>query len=419
MDSTGELFRDLRPERAEPPVDDDIALLEELFRLLADRADEVAGYFYATLFVADPSLRAMFPAAMGAQRERLFRALTAAVTHLDRPAEFVSMMRALGRDHRKYGVRTEHYTAFGRALLVALRQFGQDVWVPELEQAWTRAYHYMASTMIEGAEQAARTEPAWWQAEIVAHERRTDDIAVITVRTDRPFDYRAGQYASVETPYRPRSWRTYSMATGQSPDGTVEFHVRAVGAGFVSGPLVWRAAVGDQLRLGAPTGELAIDKQSRRDILAIAGGTGLAPMKAMIDEMSRWNTARRLTLFFGVRRQHELYDLDALQRIAAINPWLRVIPCVSEDSSFFGEQGTLPEVVARYGAWADHDVFVCGSPAMTRATLTRLRDIGVPLERIHTDLAADGHPEAQVIDLRESRARRARRARAANGPTRR
>ena len=168
--------------------------------------------------------------------------------------------------------------------------------------------------MIEGAQEAATRQPAWWRGEIVAHERRADDIAVLVVRPDRPYDYAAGQYASIETPYRPRSWRTYSMATAPSPDGLLEFHVRSVGAGWVSGPLVWRAQVGDVLRLGAPPGEMRIDQHSRRDVLCVAGGTGLAPIKSLVDGMAKWNSSRKVTLFFGVRRSGDLYDMATLQR---------------------------------------------------------------------------------------------------------
>jgi NAD(P)H-flavin reductase/hemoglobin-like flavoprotein len=390
------------------PSDEDIALLDEHLRLIAGRADTVVGYFYAALFVEDPALRSLFPAAMDVQRERLFRALTGAVRHIGNAETFVPMLRQLGRDHRKYGVRTEHYDTFGRALLTALATYGEDIWVPELEDAWLRAYHYMATTMIEGAQQAAVNQPAWWRGEIIAHERRAEDIAVLTVRTDHPYTYRAGQFASVETTFRPRTWRTYSMATGQSPDGLLEFHVRAVGAGFVSGPLVWRATVGDVLKVGAPMGELAIDKQSQRDVLCIGGGTGLAPIKALVDEMTRWNTARKVAIFFGARRSGDLYDMSSLHRMAAINPWLTVIPCVSEDDSFAGERGNLPDVVARHGRWSEHDVVVSGSPAMTRATLSRLRDLGVPDQRVSTDMAGSVHPAAaHVIDLRRSRANRA------------
>jgi hemoglobin-like flavoprotein len=195
-----------------PPAAEDAALLEENLRLIEDRSDRVINYFYATLFLESPELRSLFPAAMDAQRDRLFRALLNAVRNLGTPESFVPMLMRLGRDHRKYGVRAADYDAVGRALITALERFSEDVWVPELEDAWVRAYAYIAKTMIEGANQAAATEPAWWRAEIVAHERRAEDIAVITVRPDQPFPYRAGQFASIETPYRPRSWRHYSMA---------------------------------------------------------------------------------------------------------------------------------------------------------------------------------------------------------------
>ncbi len=390
------------------PAAEDAALLEENLRLIEDRSDRVINYFYATLFLESPELRSLFPAAMDAQRDRLFRALMAAVRNLGAGESFVPMLAQLGRDHRKYGVRAADYDVFGRALITALERYSEDVWVPELEEAWVRAYAYIAKTMIDGANEAAVTEPAWWRAEIVAHERRAEDIAVLTLRPDRPYAFRAGQFASIETPYRPRSWRHYSMAAAESPDGLLEFHVRTVGAGFVSGPLVWSAAVGDQLKLGAPMGEMGIDKESQRDVLCIAGGTGLAPLKAIIGEMTRWNTARRVTLFFGVRRADDLYDMPALHRIAALNRWLTIVPCVSDDPTFVGEHGTLSDVVARHGSWKDHDVFLCGSPDMTRATLSRLREIGVPAERISFDVAEDMHPAtAQVIDLRRTRAKRA------------
>ena len=410
-DDTGSVAREpLRRTTDQMLSDDEIGLLDESLRLIGDRSDRVIGYFYAALFVEAPELRALFPAAMDTQRDRLFRALTGAVRGLADPERLVPMLEQLGRDHRKYGVRPEAYDFVGRALISSLRKHTEDVWVPELEEAWTKAYALMAEIMQDGARDAATREPAWWKGDVVAHERRSDDLAVLLVRTDRPYDYAPGQYASIETPYRPRSWRTYSMATAPSPDGLLEFHVRALANGWVSGPLVWRAQVGDQLRIGAPMGDMQIDQESRRDILMVAGGTGLAPVKAMVDGMARWNTARSVTLFFGARRAGDLYDMGPLHRMAAVNPWLTVVPVVSDDPSFNGEQGLLPDAVARRGSWGDHDVFVSGSPAMTRATVARLMTLGVPADRLRFDVGDGEHPAtAQVIDLRRTRASRSHR----------
>ena len=420
-----ELTTPVRPEADLPKVelhDDEIGMLEESLRLVEGQADRLMGHFYAALFLEAPHLRALFPVAMEGQRERFFRALTGVVAHLREPERLSVMLRHLGRDHRKFGARTEDYDRVGRALITALRTFGSDVWVPELDSAWVRAYDVMARAMLAGAQEAAEHEPAWWRGEIVAHERRAPDLAVLVVRPDRPYDYTAGQFASIETPYRPRSWRTYSMATAPSPDGLLEFHVRALDNGWVSGPLVWRAQVGDVLRIGAPQGDLRIDHDSRRDVLAIAGGTGLAPIKAMLDDMTKWNTSRHFTLFFGVRHTRELYDMAALHRMSALNPWFTVVPVVSEDPMFTGEQGLVADAVARWGRWTEHDVIVCGSPPMTRATFDRLISLGVPSERIRYDVVGDAHPAAaEVIDLRDHQRGSSRRSasRSADGMGRR
>jgi NAD(P)H-flavin reductase len=401
---------------AQQPHEDEIALLVESLQLIGDRSGRMVEHFYAALFVERPDLRVLFPAAMDTQQDRLFRALTGAVRNLGDPTVFVPLLEQLGSDHRKYGVRPDHYAAVGRALVAALRRYGSDIWVPELEDAWVRAYDYMAATMIQGAQDAAAVQPAWWKAEVVAHERRALDLAVLTLRTDRPYPYTAGQFASVETPYRPRSWRSYSLATAPGPQSLVDIHVRALDNGWVSGPLVWRAAVGDVLRMGAPQGEMVLDQQSRRDVLLVAGGTGLAPLKAILEDMTKWNTARRVHLFFGVRRSGDLYDLASLHRMAALHPWLTVVPAVSDDPDWNGESGLLPEVVARHGRWSEHDVFVCGSPGMTRATVDRLRALGVPGDRLRYDVIGEEHPAvAPVIDLRRSRASRAAQ-RSASGP---
>lgn len=409
---TPETVKDRMPSHdpVQQPPEDDIALLGEHLDLIGERSGPMIEYFYAALFVERPDLRVLFPAAMDAQRDRLFRALTGAVRNLGDPRSFVPMLEQLGADHRKYGVRPDHYDALGRALIAALRKYGTDIWIPELEEAWVRAYDYMAATMIQGAQEAAAVQPAWWKAEIVAHERRAVDLAVLTLRTDRPYPYTAGQFASVETPYRPRSWRSYSLATAPGPQNLIDLHVRALDNGWVSGPLVWRAAMGDVLRLGAPQGDMVIDQQSRRDVLLVAGGTGLAPLKAIVEDMTKWNTARRVHLFFGVRRSSDLYDLAALHRMAALHPWFTVTPSVSDEVTWNGESGLLPDVVARHGRWSDHDVFVCGSPAMTRATVDRLQTLGVPEDRVSYDVIGEEHPAvAPVIDLRR-RTRAPRRA---------
>ncbi|MDI1463256.1 globin domain-containing protein [Catellatospora sp. KI3] len=359
-------------------------LLKESWSLVDEQQDRMAAYFYARLFTLDPKLRDLFPVEMDVQRSRLLGAIVTAVQTLEDPERFADYLSGLGRDHRKFSVQPEHYETVGRSLIDALRTYGADQWTLEFDQAWRDAYDVIARTMITAA--TAEHGPAYWYAQVLSHERRGLDTAVFTCRPLEPLPYRAGQYVSVECGYRPRAWRAYSMANAPREDQTMEFHVKAPGAGWVSGALVRRLRPGDMLRLAAPMGSMVLDRGSQRDIVCVGGGTGLAPLKAIIDDLAATNRTRWVHLFFGARTRDDLYDLAALTELAQAHPWLTVIPAVSEDPGYAGETGLVSEVLDRYGPWNDHDFYVSGSPAMvaaTRRTLTRLQ---VPSTRVRHDV---------------------------------
>src|SRR5207253_2540534 len=145
------------------------------------------------------------------------------------------ILQQLGRDHRKFGTVAEHYPAVGASLLATLEHF-DDGWNAELAGDWTAAYQLVAKVMIEAADEAA-DQPAWWDADVVAHERRTFDVAVLKIRPRAEFDYIPGQSISLESNLRPRLWRYYSPATAPRPDGVLELHVKARDGGPVSSAL--------------------------------------------------------------------------------------------------------------------------------------------------------------------------------------
>jgi NAD(P)H-flavin reductase len=245
--------------------------------------------------------------------------------------------------------------------------------------------------MIVAAGEAA-TEPAWWDADVVGHERRTIDIAVLQVRPRARYDYEAGQSVSLESEIRPRLWRYYSPANAPRPDGLMEMHVKARDGGPVSSALVRRVGVGDVLRLGPPIGHLALDPESDRDLLLVAGGMGLAPMKALVDQVARHGPPRRVDLFVGARNEDQLYDRADLRRLEQENSWLTVTPAVSDDKISSLEHGNVGEVVMRHGPWLSREVFIAGPAPMVGDTEARLEQDGVPRHRIHSEVFAPSRP---------------------------
>ena len=370
----------------------DVTRLKASWEAAAEHGVQLPLFFYSTLFLDNPQVRELFPPAMAGQRDKLLAALGSLVSNIDQLDTAIPLMRQLGRDHRKFGVVTEHYPAVGQALLATLEYFLADQWTPDLAADWTEAYGLVAKVMVEAADAAAESQPPWWEAEIVAHERRTLDVAVLTLRTSQRLDYLPGQSIAVETEMRPRMWRYYSPANSPRSDGTLELHIRQVDGGAVSSALVQTVGVGDVLRLGAPVGQdLVVDHQ--RDLLLIAGSTGLAPFKAFVDQAANEGSRRHIRLFTGVRTRRDFYDMTALRDYARRVSGLQVVPVASDDPGYSGERGQVVDVALRQGTWPDEEIYVCGSPRMVAYSRKALRSAGVPDERVHHEEFA-GAPTA-------------------------
>ncbi|HET9897492.1 MAG TPA: globin domain-containing protein [Streptosporangiaceae bacterium] len=364
----------------------DTARLRENFAHVMMHGDELPLFFYADLFIKHPELREMFPVSMTAQRGHFVEALGKIVSHVDKIDEFTAFLQGLGRDHRKFGAVVEHYDVVGGSLLATLEHFSGPAWTPDLATDWRAAYKLIGSVMIEAALADEKVRPPWWRGTVVAREQRAFDICVLFIRPESPLDYLPGQSVAIETPSRPKLWRYYSMANAPRPDGLLEFHIRLIDGGAVSMALTSSSITDTEVRLGAPIGVLTLDLPlSGRDLLLVAGSTGLAPLKAIVEQIAGLQQQPKVALFFGARTEEGLYDLDSLEKMAAQHPWLTVTPVVSSNPKFAGETGNLPDVVARYGDWSQHEAYIAGPTEMVREAVARLTSSGLAQEQIHIE----------------------------------
>ncbi|QBJ95942.1 flavoprotein [Rhodococcus sp. ABRD24] len=365
----------------------------------ASHRDRFARTFYAQFFARVPHCRSLFPAGMDGQRAKLVAALEYIVRGLDDTESMLPFLAQLGRDHRKYGVEREHYAAAGNALLDAMRETDSDEpWSPDRDAAWRELVALITTTMSDAAD--ADDYPALWEGTVVSHERVLRDLAVIRLETDSPIPYAAGQYVSVQIPQRPQMWRYLSPAIPSNPFGQLEFHVRRVSGGWVSPAMVNETAVGDRWRIGSPLGGLHVDRESGKDVLMIAGGTGLAPLRAQVMDMAQRGINPRVHLFVGGTYPCDLYDIETLWQLSLSNPWLTVVPVTEENDNPWWHPypspepppglhqrllGPLGKVVGQFGSWADRQVQICGSPSMVKTTAYALQRAGTPVESIIHD----------------------------------
>lgn len=128
-----------------------IELIQSSFEKVVPIADTAADIFYNKLFEIDPSLKTMFPDDMAEQKKKLMTALTLVVRGLKNLDGVVPVLQKLAVGHLEYGVKSEHYTMVGNALLRTLHEGLGEAFTPEVKEAWVVGYKLIADTMKSAA----------------------------------------------------------------------------------------------------------------------------------------------------------------------------------------------------------------------------------------------------------------------------
>ncbi|MGB8415894.1 2Fe-2S iron-sulfur cluster-binding protein [Paraburkholderia sp.] len=223
------------------------------------------------------------------------------------------------------------------------------------------------------------------KATVVAIEDMTHDIKRIVLRPAKPLSYSPGQYAQVQ--FTPNHIRPYSMASLAS-DEELEFHVRLVPDGRVSGYISSELAVGHSVRVSGPLGTAYLREKHTGPMLCVAGGTGLAPILSIVRGALRAGMANPIHLYFGVRSSPDVYGENWLEDLAREHPNLsvQVIPA-SDATGRSRRTGLVTDAIA--SDWGDglkdFRAYLCGSPPMVEAASILLKQGGIPPEHIYAD----------------------------------
>ena len=220
-----------------------------------------------------------------------------------------------------------------------------------------------------------------------AQHKLTHDITRLDVQLDQPMQYRAGQFTDLSIAALPGVRRSYSFATPARQDGTVSFFVRKVPGGRFSSLVNDTDICGQRVTLSGASGDFWL-RPSTAPLLLVAGGSGLAPILALLQDALANGVSRSVTLLFGAREERDLYALDQINAIAAKWPGrFRFIPVLSEaplKSGWRGARGLVTEQIAEALERGAH-AYLCGPPGMIDSAVAQLRTQGVGPEHIHAD----------------------------------
>ena len=209
----------------------------------------------------------------------------------------------------------------------------------------------------------------------------------LTLETPSSLAFRAGQYVEVAVPGT-ASWRAFSMANALGDATRIELLVKLLPGGLFSDYLEKRLAVGDALALRGPYGQCTLS-EGDAPIVMVAGGSGMAPIAAMLRELAAEASTRQVTYFYGARARRDLFWQGEFEEIRAHLPGFLFVPALSEpspDDAWGGEVGLITEVVGRRcGALRGAEGYLCGPPAMIDAAIEVLRGKGLFSSRIRYD----------------------------------
>lgn len=222
------------------------------------------------------------------------------------------------------------------------------------------------------------------KASVVAIEEMTHDIRRLLLRPARPLAFSPGQYVQLQ--FTPEHTRPYSMA-GLPADGLLEFHVRRVADGRVSGYIADRLRVGDAVKVSGPLGTAYLRRAHRGPMLCVAGGTGLAPILSVLRGAVAQGMTNPIQLYLGVRSPRDVYGLPWLDQLARDHRGLTVHVVVASA----GDPATQRCGLVTDAIEHDHRdltgwrAYLCGSPPMVEAATLVARRRGIAADHIHAD----------------------------------
>lgn len=223
----------------------------------------------------------------------------------------------------------------------------------------------------------AKTRAATYRAIITSLERLSPTTIAFTLETAErdQLAFLPGQYVNLAVPGTGES-RSYSFSTGPD-DKSLGFLVKLTPGGVMSTWLSEQAAVGDEVSFTGPNGSFFL-RESARPLLLLAGGTGLAPILAILHKLRDGGSTRPVHLVYGVGTDHDLVEIAKLEELAATIPSLTWDHCVSDPASTAVNKGYVTALIGPEHLYdGDVAVYLCGPPPMVESVRQHFADRGV------------------------------------------
>jgi CDP-4-dehydro-6-deoxyglucose reductase, E3 len=247
--------------------------------------------------------------------------------------------------------------------------------------------------------------PREYSAKVVAMQKATDDVMIVKLAVaGDPIRFYAGQYINIVLPDGEQ--RSFSFATAPHLNEEIELQIRLIPGGRFTTHVFTEMKVGDTVRFEGPLGSFFLREDSDKPIIFVAGATGFAPVKSMVEHAFHIGMKRKMILYWGVRSLRDLYLPDLPRQWAAEHANFTFVPVLSAaqpEDEWTGRTGLVHEaILADFPNLAGYQIYACGSAKMVEAAHPAFKAHGMHQDDCFSDafrLAAHLQRKSDVADM--------------------
>lgn len=378
-----------------------IEVVKSTIPLLESAGPALTQHFYQRMFSHNPELKDIFNMThqkTGRQSVALFEAVAAYAKNIENLEALTSAVERIAHKHTSFNIQAEHYQIVGHHLIETLRELATEAFTPEVEEAWTAAYLFLAQVFIdrEGELYLQRKQAVggWQNARGFVVKSKKAESELVTSFVLEPedggevLDYQPGQYIGIELKPSQGDYneiRQYSLS--QKPNGN-DYRIsvkREVGEhkGLVSNFLHDEVNEGDKVSLYAPAGDFYY-QEKQQPVVLISAGVGATPIQSMMQTLASQGK-KDVSVLYACNDQKQHTFKDETAHLVQQNNWKRFTWYLNEASADFSGELDL-NLVAKELPLGSADFYLCGPVGFMESVVRQLEALGVDRDRIHYEV---------------------------------
>jgi nitric oxide dioxygenase len=380
-----------------------IQIIKSTIPLLENAGPALTKHFYSRMFLHQPELKNIFNMSNqdnGRQEVALFEAIAAYAKNIENVAVLQSAVERIAQKHTSLNIQPEHYEIVGHHLIETLRELAGDVFNSDVEEAWTKAYQFLAQIFIDREaalyQQRASVHGGWRDARAfkvidkVIESELVKSFILSPIDEQAIIDFSPGQYLGIEvTPTASdyKEIRQYSLSdksNGENYRISVKREIIGI-PGKVSNYLHDNINIGDEVNLYAPAGDFLF-VNGNKPVVLISAGVGITPMQAMLETLAEQSYQETVHYLHACEnsKQHSFSPRTA--QLINDNNWQQHIWYQNEESDLQNTYHGFMDFSEVTLPINDGDFYLCGPIGFMQFAKQQLLTLNVPENNIHYEV---------------------------------